>query len=157
MITEPATVVRVDGDIVWVRCEAQQGCRRCAEGRGCGGGLLGKLLGDRLRTVRAARGEFRLTAGDTVVIGLAETALVRASVAMYLIPLLTMLAAAVIAWRVGDQREAWAISGGLAGFLAGLAYARRFGSRHDTDSRYQPVVIARSRRGERVECQARPA
>ncbi|KPK59157.1 MAG: SoxR reducing system RseC family protein [Gammaproteobacteria bacterium] len=157
MITEPATVLRVDGDIVWVRCEAQQGCRRCAEGRGCGGGLLGKLLGDRLRTVRAGRGDFRLAAGETVVIGLAETALVRASVVMYLIPLLTMLAAAVLAWQVGGQTEAWAISGGLIGFLTGLGYARRFGNRHDTDPRFQPVVIARSRRGERIQCPARAA
>ena len=154
MIIEPATVVRVDGDIVWVRCESQRGCPRCAEGRGCGGGVLGKLLGDRLRMVRAARGDFPLSAGESVVIGLAETALVRASVAMYLIPLLTMLAAAVVAWRVGGESEAWAISGGLVGFLAGLAHARRFGSRHDTDSRYHPVVIARARRGERVQCPA---
>ncbi len=152
MITEPATVVRVDGDVVWVRCESQQGCQRCAEGRGCGGGVLGKLLGDRLRTIRAARGDFRLAAGESVVIGLAETALVRASVAMYLIPLLSMLAAALLAWRVGGESEAWAISGGLAGFLVGLVHARRFGSRHDADSRYQPVVIARSRHGERARC-----
>lgn len=157
MITEPATVVRLDGDTVWVRCESQQGCRRCAEGRGCGGGTLGKLLGDRLRTVRAARGGFRLTAGDSVVIGLAETALVRASLAMYLIPLLAMLAVAALGWRIAGQSEFWAISGGLLGFLGGLVYARQFGSRHSTDPRYQPVVIARSPRGEGVECQVTAA
>jgi len=82
---------------------------------------------------------------------------VRASVVMYLIPLLTMLAAAVLAWQVGGQSEAWAISGGLIGFLTGLGYARRFGNRHDTDPRFQPVVIARSRRGERIQCPARAA
>jgi sigma-E factor negative regulatory protein RseC len=114
--------------------------------------VLGKLLGDRLRTVRAARGEFRLSAGESVVIGLAETALVRASLAMYLVPLATMLAVAVLGWRITGQSEFGAISGGLFGFFSGLVYARRFGSRHSTDPRYQPVVIARAPRGEGVEC-----
>ena len=154
MITEPATVLRVSGDVVWVRCEAQQACRRCAEGRGCGGGLLGRLLGDRLRTVRVTGGGIEVDIGDRVLIGLAETALVRASVAMYLVPLLAMLAGAIGLGQVGGAGEIWAVAGGAAGFFAGLVHARRFGDRHGSDSRYQPVVMGRLAGRERAECPA---
>lgn len=152
MITEAATVVRIDGDSVWVRCDAQRACQRCAEGRGCGGGVLGRLLGDRLRTVRAARAGLSVSVGDSVVIGLAETALVKASVAMYLVPLITMLAGALVAWRVAGPGEIPVMAGGLVGFVAGLLYARRFGSRHRHDPRYQPVVVGRRNADESPAC-----
>lgn len=152
MITEAATVVRIDGDSVWVRCDAQRACQRCAEGRGCGGGILGRLLGDRLRTVRAARAGVPVSVGDSVVIGLAETALVQASLAMYLLPLTTMLAGAMATWRLAGPGEMATILGGVAGFVAGLLYARRFGVRHRHDPRYQPVVVGRVRAEERLAC-----
>lgn len=154
MITEPATVIRVRDDIVWVRCDAQQGCQRCAEGRGCGGGLLGRLLGDRLRTVKAVRGEYELAPGEAVLIGLAESAVVRASVTMYLVPLLTMLAAAMAAGRLAGGSEGWTIAGGVAGFLGGLLYARGFGARRAADPRYHPVVVRRLASDLRPGCNA---
>ena len=143
MITEPGTVTRVSGEFAWVRCEAQEGCRRCAEGKGCGGGLLGRLLGDRLRLVRVSRGDLALQAGDGVVIGLGETAVVRAAAVMYLVPLMTLFAGAVCMHGLTGGADPWVVAGGLGGLVAGLAIARRFGMRHDADPRYQPVVLGR--------------
>jgi len=152
MITEPGTVTRVTGEFAWVRCEAQQACQRCAEGRGCGGGLLGRLLGDRLRLVRVARGDLDLRAGDGVVIGLGETALVRSAVVMYLVPLITLFVGAAVMHRLTGGTDLWAIAGGVAGLFAGLAYARRFGLRHGADPRYQPRVLGRLAEGAEVGC-----
>lgn len=143
MITEPATVVRVGDDAVWVRCEAQQDCRRCAEGRGCGGGILGRLLGDRLRLVRAGRSGMDLRVGDGVVIALAESALLRASFVMYLAPLLAMIAGAMLFRWLAGTGDLWAIGGGVSGLVVGLWHARRFGRLHRSDSRYHPSVIGR--------------
>ena len=154
MITEPATVVTVSPEAIWVRCEAQQACARCAEGRGCGGGILGRLLGDRLRLVRAAPAGEDLKAGDAVVIGLAESALVRASLVMYFVPLVAMLAAAVALRQLGVNGDPGAIAGGGAGLLAGLLYARRFGRRHGSDLRYQPFVVGRVASGAAAGCVA---
>ncbi len=143
MITEPGTVARVSADFIWVRCEAQQACQRCAEGRGCGGGLLGRLLGDRLRLVRVPRADLDLQVGEGVVVALGESAVVRAAVVMYLVPLLTLFLGAVALHGLAGGGDLWAIAGGIAGLVVGLAYARRFGLRHAADPRYQPAVLGR--------------
>ena len=156
MITEPATVVRVSDDAVWVRCEVQQACPRCAQGRGCGGGIMGRLLGDRLRLVRAARRGMDLAVGDGVVIALAESALLRASLTMYLLPVLTMLAGAMLLRHIAGPGDTGSIIGGVAGLSAGLMYARRFGRLRGSDPRYQPSVVGRLEPGQPQSCPVAP-
>jgi sigma-E factor negative regulatory protein RseC len=143
MIIEAATVIRVADDSVWVSCDNQAGCQRCAEGRGCGGGVFSRLLGDRLREVRVDRYGHRLRAGDHVQIGIAEVDLLKASLMMYLVPLLTMLIMAVIVTRVtpAGWQELGGVLGALAGLFAGLALARRFGQQQGTAG-FGPRVIA---------------
>jgi sigma-E factor negative regulatory protein RseC len=92
LITETGRVLEVEGEWAWVECRRQVECARCAEGRGCGGGLLGRLLGDRLHKVRAARGSVAVAPGDQVLIGLGEEVVLRAAAAVYLVPLLLALA-----------------------------------------------------------------
>jgi len=143
MIIEAATVIRVADDSAWVRCDNQAGCQRCAEGRGCGGGVFSRLLGDRLREVRVDRYGHRLRAGDHVQIGIAEVDLLKASLMMYLVPLLTMLIMAVIVTRVtpAGWQELGGVLGALAGLFAGLALARRFGQQQG-GAGFGPRVIA---------------
>lgn len=142
MIIETARVLRVSGEAAWVHCDSHAGCQRCAEGRGCGGGVLGRLVGGRLREVRVDAAGFPLAAGDRVRIGLSETALLQSSLVMYLVPLLTMLAAALIADRLipPPWREAASVAAAVPGLLAGLALARVFGRRRG-GSAFGPRVV----------------
>ncbi|MGD8977722.1 MAG: SoxR reducing system RseC family protein [Gammaproteobacteria bacterium] len=142
MIIETARVLRVTGAVAWVSCESHAGCQRCAEGRGCGGGVLGRLLGERLREVRVDTAGYRLAPGDRVSIGLSETALLQSSLVMYLVPLLTMLAAALIADLLAPLpwRELASVIAAVPGLLAGLALAREFGRRHGR-SGFGPRVV----------------
>ncbi len=141
MIIESGTIVRVSGRQAWVRCDAQTGCRRCAEGRGCGGGFMGRLLGDRLRLVRAAIVDTVPEVGDRVLLSLSETALLQASLIMYLGPIVAMLVGAVSVSIIAGPGEAGIILGGIGGFLSGILNARRYGARHDRDGRFQPVLL----------------
>lgn len=143
MIREPATVVTVSDEAIWVRCDAQKSCPRCARGQGCGGGILGGLLRDRLRLVRAVGDGSELQAGDRVVIGLAEAALVKAAAAMYLLPLAGIVVGAVIAGRVAGPGEAGVIAGAAAGFGATLWMVRRYGERRRADPAFQPRILGR--------------
>ncbi len=147
MIRESATVLRVEGPVVWVRCRAQAGCARCAEGRGCGGGLLGRLLGDRLREVRAVNESLSLEPGEQVVIGLGDSVLLRAASVMYLVPLLMMFGAAFlfsIIWsEFGDLA---AVAGAVVGLFSGLWLARAYGRRHVSDPGFSPRVLERTGR-----------
>lgn len=154
MIIEPGTVVRVSSQHAWVRCDAQAGCRRCAQGRGCGGGYMGRLLGDRLRLVRAAIVDVVPKAEDRVLISLSETALLKASLVMYLGPLVAMLIGAMSVSMTVGPGEAGIVLGGVAGFLGGLLNARRFGLRHAQDGRFQPVVLGPAPRSDLADSAA---
>lgn len=143
MIRESATVVSVSEGEVWVRCDAQQACPRCAEGRGCGGGLLGGLLRDRLRHVRAVGDAAGLAIGDRVVIGLAETTLLKAALAMYLLPLAGVVIGALLARYLVGAGEAGTIVGAVAGFATALLLVRRYGARRVADPTFHPRILGR--------------
>lgn len=142
MITETGHVLEVEADHAWVACLRQVGCARCAEGKGCGGGIIGKMMGDRLHRVRVATGDVPVTPGDQVVIGLREDAVMRAAVVVYLLPLVAALGAGILAWSAVGGDLAAAL-GALAGLAGGLFWARRYSERHARDARFEPVILER--------------
>ncbi len=146
MIEETATVVSEEDGFVWVETQRQSTCGSCAANKGCGTATLSKVLGQRRTRVRALNG-VGAHAGERVVIGLQESALVRGSLMVYTMPLLFMLASAVLGQVLGHSSgfdaETLATLFGLAGLLFGFAQVRRFGRRIGADPRYQPVVLRR--------------
>jgi sigma-E factor negative regulatory protein RseC len=144
VITETGRVVEVHGEWALVACRRQVECPRCAEGRGCGGGVLGKLLGDRLHKVRAVTGAVAVTPGDQVVIGLGEDAVLRAALVVYLVPLLAALAGGAAVGVGLGAGEAGSMAGAVAGFVLGLSWARGYGRRHAGDAALQPTILRRT-------------
>lgn len=142
MITETGHVLETDGGHAWVACRRQLECARCAEGKGCGGGVIGKMLGDRLHRVRAATGGLAVSPGDRVLIGLDEDAVMRAAFVVYLVPLVGAIGAGALAWGLLDS-DLTAALGAVAGLVAGLAWARGYSRRHEHDARFQPVILER--------------
>ncbi|MFN2300889.1 MAG: SoxR reducing system RseC family protein [Gammaproteobacteria bacterium] len=141
MIEEQAEVTDIDGLHAWVACRAQQDCARCAAGNGCGGGILGRWLGDRLHRVRVVH-QGEIAVGDCVIIGLDERALLRAAAAIYGIPLLAMLAGAVTGQTLYGH-DAAALAGAAAGLAAGFAWVRVFSRKMARYRRFQPAVLRR--------------
>lgn len=144
MITEIGRVLDVEGDWAWVACRRQVECARCAEGRGCGGGVLGRLLGDRLHKVRAATGVVAVQPGDQVLIGLGEDAVLRAAAAVYLVPLLLSLAGGVAATGLTGGGDPAGIMGAVGGLLLGLGWARGYSRRNAANASLQPVILRHS-------------
>jgi glycosyltransferase involved in cell wall biosynthesis len=150
--------------VAWVACQRQVECQRCAEGRGCGGGVLGRLLGDRLHKIRAATGSVAVAPGDQVLIGLGEDVVLRAAAAVYLVPLLLALGRLhpnkafdvllraladlpdAVLWLGGDGPERAALAA-LAGTLGVTERVRFLGWRQDTAPLYAAadVVVVPSR------------
>lgn len=144
MILESGRVARLEGHFAWVVCESRTDCARCAEGKGCGGGLLGRWLGNRLHEVRAVAGADDLAPGDRVLLGLPETALLAGAAVVYLAPLLVFLAGAVVGgWLGGEAADGAQIIGAVIGLGLGLAWVRVYSRRVALDSRFQPRVVRR--------------
>ena len=115
-----ARVVGVDGDRVWLATEAPAACGSCATQSACGSGKAKR--GASWCVPRAlGPGQALLALGDSVHVGVDRSALTRASLTAYVLPLVTMLVAASAMQTAGDTV---AVVAALAGLLAGVAAAR---------------------------------
>jgi sigma-E factor negative regulatory protein RseC len=142
VIEETVHVTTTEGELAWVEsAQRKTSCGHCVARSSCGTSVLSKVLGRRAPTL-VAHNPIGAKPGDRVVIGLHNAALVRGSVAVYLVPLLTMLAGAL----VGEALLAGAGDGpvvllGLTGLAIGFAWVRRFARRAASDPRYRPVIL----------------
>ncbi len=138
MIRESGCVIRIAGPFAWVSCESRAGCARCAEGKGCGGGLLSRLLGDRLFQLRVpVSADIRV--GDQVQLGISEGALLSAACLMYLLPLFALITGALVGDFLGGDGPALLL-GGLA-LLVSFLLLHVFRERIARSSRFQPVIL----------------
>ena len=92
--------MRVEGEFAWVETRRASTCGGCAGTAGCGTAVLGRVLGTRGIQVKA-RNVSGISAGDRVVIGVRERALVRGSLVVYAVPLVGLLGT-VRTWT-GDE------------------------------------------------------
>lgn len=105
-----------------VEVDASVSCARCAEGKGCGAGLLGRTPGSR-RVDALIAGGLTVGEGDEVRIELASSNLLRASMIVYGLPLSGAVLGAALAHFVG-LAELYAAMSAAGGMLAGLMLAR---------------------------------
>ncbi len=149
MIEEQARVVAIDGTYAEVEAERGSSCGSCAARSSCGTSTLSRFLGSRTARIRL---ENRLGAecGDRVVIGVPEQALPKASFLVYILPLLTLLSAAMLGeWIAAAasiaERELFSVIGGGFGLWAGIRFARHLTSRTAQNNLFQPVMLRKER------------
>lgn len=139
MITERGRICQLEDGRAWIECQSSGGCERCARGQGCGGGVLGALLGDRLHRVRASAAGHELRVGDQVEIGISETALVTGAVVVYGLPLAGLLGGAVGAGMLADfSSDGLTLAGALAGLALAVVTSRRL--HWHGAGRFEPVI-----------------
>ena len=143
---ESATVVAIKEDGVWVETHRQGTCNACSANKGCGQGLMTRLLPGRAHYVwaltEAGEGEC-LAVGDRVEVSLPDDVLLKASAIVYLLPLgffmVGMLSgASLVAGDLG------AITGGLLGLAAGMLAVRCHAHWVRHDAGMHPRVVANS-------------
>jgi sigma-E factor negative regulatory protein RseC len=138
MITEQAVVTRRQGNRVEVRLQRQSACGHCELSQGCGTGALGRLLGNRSRPLIVETG-LSVNPGDRLELSLSESALVKASLAVYGLPLLGMLLLGLFA-ALGGLREAYIILASAAGFFAGFKVSSVISKTLEAD-RLTPYIV----------------
>ena len=144
MIEETATVVKCEGEFAWVEAQRQTTCGNCAASKGCGTSVLARVVGKKAARMRAIN-PIEAHVGDTVIVGLNEAALLKGSLAVYLLPLLFMLLFAVtgqvVARQMIWQTEPVVILFAVAGLAVAGIWLRRFTRHIQTDKVYQPVIL----------------
>jgi sigma-E factor negative regulatory protein RseC len=119
-----ARVVSLGHGKVWVEASSQQGCAACHSQSTCGVSGLGKFF-NRNKPPVALACDLAVQPGDSLVLNLAGSDLLRAGLLAYLLPALLSVAGAIAATLagLGDAAAAVAMA---AGFAAGLGIARAF-------------------------------
>ncbi|QEA40127.1 SoxR reducing system RseC family protein [Pistricoccus aurantiacus] len=116
LMLESARVVAPFSGGAWVSIESRLACQGCAAKRGCGSGLLARWQDNRSRRF-AVRSETPLAAGQRIQLAVPATHFLQSAVIVYLLPLISALAAGVLA-EILLPPSHWGVP---AAFLAGLA------------------------------------
>lgn len=147
MIEEHAVVVGVEQDVAMLEVVRRTPCGLCGQTRGCGISLWGRLFGHKPNIFRAVN-QINARVGDSVIVGIEEQALLRSALTVYGVPLLAMLAGALLAGAVfpGDALEIShadrnAVIGAAAGLILGLLWVKGHVAGRSLDARYRPVIL----------------
>ena len=127
MLTETALVKSRDGKRVELELLRATACDHCELNKGCGTGALSRLIGRRPRPL-VIDSEQECKPGDQVVLELPESALVRASLLLYGLPLSGLLLGGLLAAFLALP-EWLVVAIALFGLFAGFKIAARFTQR----------------------------
>lgn len=153
MIEEAGRVVALESGAVWVETLRRSGCGRCDEPGGCGNGALARRARDKVGHVLALTDQ-TLAVGDEVLVGVPEQAVLRGTLLIYVLPVLSLMGGA-LAGAMALPGDVGTVLGLLAGLLAGFAAVRVLSSRAARDPAVQPVIIRRLAAAEATECARR--
>lgn len=126
-VWQSGVVVRCTDTGVRVRFEPLAHCQRCLRGEGCGAGVFSRLFAGRraeLDVVTSAR----LKSGQAVRIGITSWALVRLAAAVYGLPVVVFILAAVAAATLvppGGLQDLLALCSGTLGASGAVFYVVR--------------------------------
>jgi len=150
MIETEAVVTGVGaGGAVEVQSAAAAGCGQCSTAGGCGGGrtILGTRPGGGCRM--QVDSDLVVQPGERVVIGLPEGGYLRASLALYLVPLVGMFVGAGLAeWLVAQlglaSGDVLILIAGFGGLGAGFWWQRGFNRRMAAGPRLRVRLLRRA-------------
>ena len=144
MIEEQAQVVEIkDGQLV-LQAQTQSSCGSCEASKGCGTSLLAKVVGRKF-THFQVENNINAKVGDTVIVGIAEDALLKGSMMIYILPVFGMLLFAVLAdyFFLSSERYHDLIVAGCAviGMFTGALISKWYFHRQSSAQLFSPVVL----------------
>lgn len=142
MITEPATVVKIEKDAIWVQARQKTACGSCSAEKGCGQNLLAEWASKQTLLKIDTQGQdysaFKLN--DQVLVGVPENVVVKGSLHLYFLPLLTLILGAACGHYIFRNDSGTALVAILGLLFGGYIAARRSRKfRQETD--FQPILM----------------
>lgn len=147
MIEEHASVADSGAGYARVLTRRRASCARCSAAQGCGRAALAQWFGATIPV--EVRDPLGVSPGERVIVGLDEQVLLRASLAVYGVPLGAMLMLALAA-ELFIGNEVITVVAAVAGFAAGLIQARLWAHRPDQARQLRPVILRRASAHERT-------
>lgn len=125
MLFECATITSISSTHLTLQSARGSACERCARGKGCGGGVIGKLVFRRQPVLELdLPGLADYAVGQRVELSVPAQRVMKLAALVYLIPLAGVLIGALCGhWLLGS--DAAAIVTSIAGFVASIWVLRK--------------------------------
>lgn len=144
MIEEQTEVVEVLGGQLVLQARTESACGSCAVSKGCGTSVLSKVVGKKFTRFQVDN-NVNAVVGDTVVIGIHEDALLKGSLVMYILPIISMLSFAVffdlVLPLLLQSRDLIIAGSSIAGLILGFLLSKWYFQRHSSKQHFSPVVL----------------
>lgn len=154
MIEAQAHVVEIQTDgTAYVESKRKSACGSCKEAEGgCGTASLSKVLGGKSSSFKVLN-SIEARVGDTVIVGIAEGALLTSSCVIYLLPLFWLIFGALGArWFFGvASGESYVILGAIVGLLFGFLITRFISGVLAKGTRFLPVIMRQGETSQSVQ------
>lgn len=140
MVEESGIVLSTHDGFAEVETVRTSSCTACQAKSACGHHAIAKVSStNRMRMM--VRDTFASQVGQEVVVGIPEDTLLKASVWMYLVPLLGLVLGATFPSLFTDN-SAIAAVGSIIGLATGLYFARQASLKHVNDPDFQPEILS---------------
>lgn len=144
MIEEQAQVVEIKNGRLVLQAQTQSSCGSCEASKGCGTSLLAKVVGRKFTRFQTDN-NIDAKVGDIVVVGIAEDALLKGSMMMYISPIFGMLFFAVLADYFlsvnGQHRDLLIAGSAIVGLATGAVVSKWYFQRQSSVQLFSPVIL----------------
>jgi sigma-E factor negative regulatory protein RseC len=125
MIEEQAVVIKASKERVTLEVVRDKPCGLCGQVRGCGNSIWGKIFSHQSGHIET-RNDLNAKLGDVVILGIDETLMLKSSLMLYGVPLLSMFLCMVIANSFAKEMvELYTLIGAVTGLFLGVVMIKR--------------------------------
>jgi sigma-E factor negative regulatory protein RseC len=143
MIEERAVILSLDNlsgiPLATLEIERKNACGLCGQTRGCGNSIWGKLFAHH-STAFKAQNHINAKEGQSVIVGINETALLKSALLLYILPLVTLFLGAILATKINPS-DVSAMVGAVVGLMMGLLWVKGHTISNSYFSLQQPVIL----------------
>ena len=125
MIEEQAVVIKASKERVTLEVVRDKPCGLCGQVRGCGNSIWGKIFSHQSGHIET-RNDLNAKLGDVVILGIDETLMLKSSLMLYGVPLLSMFLCMVIVNSFAKEMvELYTLIGAVTGLFLGVVMIKR--------------------------------
>ena len=141
MFTEVGQVIAEEGDMVWVQTQSKTGCSSCKVSTTCGSGIVNKAFSHKV-FVTPLKNTINAHINDEVEVGIPEDFVLKASLVVYLLPLICLILALTISsYALPNLTELGSIMSATIGLIVGFLGVAWFSRRKSARQELQPVLL----------------
>ncbi|MDU0354384.1 SoxR reducing system RseC family protein [Paraglaciecola aquimarina] len=148
MLEEMGTVKAVDNNagkqVIWVETQIKSTCGSCEARSNCGTGAIAKVFANKRESIKFQY-DGLVTIGQQVKLGIAEESVLKASIIVYILPLLVLILSALMAQSIfplfGLNAEIWIILFAFCAAAAAYKFIHRYLNKQSCEH-FTPKILS---------------